>query len=438
MSNIVFDSDSESVSDSLDLFTVPSHQLAVENFFPTEVLATHPLSNASTQIVFDVPLSDEYSDLDQSLLVVKVRIKNADGTNLGPFVGNTPANPTAANSVAFVNNSLNSLFSGVDIKLNGVSVNSNFFTNPFVTYIQTILSYGYDAFESKLALGGWEIEEDLEANAAEDGAEADTGFYRRAQKTRESRVWTLSGPLHSSITLQNRYILPLVPISITLTKSRPEFCLHSNSQNPNYLIEITSAKIIIKRVKILSTYKLRIENELLKNEALYPLKTFECRPYSLDAGVKSFTFSNLYPTNSTIPDHCVVGFLRQTDFSGDIHHSCYRFDHFSLEEVSISFDQHRFAYECQYDDVNGIDYVSSYQGLFLGNGSKSNSGLTITYEKFAKGFALYSFLVACTRLYNPLCRSVGLSVGLSVTFYFFYQFYLFKSFLVILSHLKSI
>ena len=32
------------------------------------------------------------------------------------------------------------------------------------------------------------------------------------------------------------------------------------------------------------------------------------------------------------------------------------------------------------------------------------------------------FLVACTRLYTPLCPSVGWLVGPSVTFYFFYVF----------------
>ena len=47
------------------------------------------------------------------------------------------------------------------------------------------------------------------------------------------------------------------------------------------------------------------------------------------------------------------------------------------------------------------------------------------------------FLVACTRLYNPPCPSVGRSVGRLVTLYFFYHFYFFKLFLVILSNFKA-
>ena len=43
---------------------------------------------------------------------------------------------------------------------------------------------------------------------------------------------------------------------------------------------------------------------------------------------------------------------------------------------------------------------------------------------------IHSFLVACTRLCNPLCPLVGRSVGWSVTLYFFYDFYFWTSLLL--------
>ena len=391
MSGLIFDSESETVSDALDLFSYPPYQTACEGFFITEVLPSHPLSDASNQICFDLPLSDEFCDLDSSLLCIKTRIKNGDATDLAPFVANTPAAPTQSNSVAFVNSALNSIFSGVEVKLNGVSVASNFFTNPYICYIQSILSYGTDSLKSKLALSGWEIDHDLGANSADPDADADSGFFKRAQKTARSKEWTLLGNIHNPITMQGRYMLPLVPISIVLTKARPEFCLHTNSNRHDFQFEITSAKLLIKRVKILSTYKLRIENQLLKQEAIFPLRIFECRPYTLDPGCKSYTFNNIFPSNNTIPDYAVVGLLRSTDYSGDMTRSPFCFENFSLQEISISFDQYRFSYECDYENAQRIDYTSSYHGLFVGGGSKSNSGLTISLEQFANGYNLYSF-----------------------------------------------
>ena len=51
--------------------------------------------------------------------------------------------------------------------------------------------------------------------------------------------------------------------------------------------------------------------------------------------------------------------------------------------------------------------------------------------------AQFHLLVACTQLYNPLCPSVGWSVGRLVTLYFIYHFYFFTSFLVILSNFEA-
>ena len=120
MSGIIFNSESECCTNSLELFTPPFHQLAVENYFVTELLPSHPLSNASNQIVFDAPVSEEFTDLDETFLQIKVRIKNADNSNIAAFTAPADDDVAAANSVGFVNLALSSLFSGLDVKINGI------------------------------------------------------------------------------------------------------------------------------------------------------------------------------------------------------------------------------------------------------------------------------------------------------------------------------
>ena len=46
-------------------------------------------------------------------------------------------------------------------------------------------------------------------------------------------------------------------------------------------------------------------------------------------------------------------------------------------------------------------------------------------DHFTRYCHIYCFLVACTRLYNPLCPSVSRLVGRSVTLHFFLWFYFF-------------
>ena len=131
--------DNECCTESLDLFSMPAHQLAVEHFYDSVLLPIHPLSNASGVILFEASLSDCYTDLDQTELHVKVRIKKGDNTNIDAFVAGAAAVGQAAavqpNSVGFVQNALQSMFSGLDIKLNGISTNSNFYTNGYIAYI---------------------------------------------------------------------------------------------------------------------------------------------------------------------------------------------------------------------------------------------------------------------------------------------------------------
>ena len=191
--------------------------------------------------------------------------------------------------------------------------------------------------------------------------------------------------------MQDKYMLPLMPISVVLTKARPEFCLQTNHINPNFKFEITKAILMLRRVKVLSTYKLRLENELAKRDASYGMRTFSCRPFTLDAGLKTFTYNNIFSGNSTIPDYCCIGMVRSTSYSGSWDTSPYNFEHFGLEEISIGFDQYRFSYEPQYTNNNEIDYAECYNNLFEGAGSKSNNGLSITMNMFTNGWAIYTF-----------------------------------------------
>ena len=386
-------------SSALALFYKPSNEVGMDNYFITEVLPTHPLSNASTQIVFDVPVSEEYTDLDSTMLSLRVKIKNSDNSNLADFVApevevlGPPVVVNPANSVGFINLTLNSLFSGVDVKLNHVAVNSNFYTNQFIAYFQTILSYSPSTLDSKLALSGWYTENNLGSNRGDDGTPDKTeGFYRRAQKTKRSREWTLLGSLHNPVTMQPRFLPPLLPISFVLTKSKPEFVLHTNVAGvASFKYEILSAKLLIKRQRILSSTKLRLESDLAKTSAIYPLRNFDCKPLTLDPATKSFTFENVFSSNSSIPDYCLIALLRHTDFSGDYKSNPFTFSHFSVEEISITFDQYRFVHETNYVDADREDYTGSYNALFSHTGFKSDQGTSITIEKYKTGFALYAF-----------------------------------------------
>ena len=78
-------------------------------------------------------------DFGNSLLYVKAKITRANGNNLAAETNTGP-----------VNLFLHSLFSQVDIELNGTLITSSTSTYPYRAMLETLLSYGEDAKTTQL------------------------------------------------------------------------------------------------------------------------------------------------------------------------------------------------------------------------------------------------------------------------------------------------
>jgi len=129
----------ECTKSELDLFSVPPTQTSIEQ---DSWIEYHPITSLADSlfIEFDVRASGEnYIDFANTLLYVKAKLTAVDGANL------------AANAaVGPVNLFLHSMFSQVDISLNGTLITSSTNTYPYRAVLETLLSYGEDAKTSQL------------------------------------------------------------------------------------------------------------------------------------------------------------------------------------------------------------------------------------------------------------------------------------------------
>ena len=136
------------VRSELELFSTPPLQVAVEE---GQWIEYNPVSSISSSapIEFTVTGSgDEYIDLNKTLLEVKAVIKQADGQQT-----------SKTSHIAPINNTLQSLFSQVDVSLNDVPVSSSTTTYPYRAYIENHLNYGSDAKDSRLSAGLYFMDE---------------------------------------------------------------------------------------------------------------------------------------------------------------------------------------------------------------------------------------------------------------------------------------
>lgn len=119
--------------DSLELFQVPATNVALEEskwveYYPV----SSTLQSDTAPIEFDFKgQGDEYLDLSQTYLQLCCKFTKSDGTNL-----------TGANSTSTpVNNILHSLFTEIDVSLNGKVISPGTDTYPYKAYLEKLLSY---------------------------------------------------------------------------------------------------------------------------------------------------------------------------------------------------------------------------------------------------------------------------------------------------------
>jgi hypothetical protein len=121
----------------------------------------------------------------------------------------------AASTVVPVNNFLHSLFSQVDVSLNGTLITRSTNTYAYRVYIETLLSYGSEAKSSQLTSALFYKYEagkiDKPNFFAPDDADKNFESVKRQTLAATSSEIDMIGRIHSDIFFQERYMLSCPP-----------------------------------------------------------------------------------------------------------------------------------------------------------------------------------------------------------------------------------
>ena len=325
----------ECISGSLDLFTTPYMETAIDNCYYSEHQPNNAITDSSNSISMNISGSEDLTDLSESVVQLRCKITKANGDNIDAFAA--PAGePLSGNSVGFIQMPLTSIFSSLVFRLNDQLLSDSFSTYPYLAYFQTILNFSRDAQRSRLQLLGFYEDPNPNVTAAH-AAASNCGFKKRASLTATSHEATFMGPDFHGLWSQTRYILPLVPMSLEWIKAPASFALKSNKVDADFNYKIISMKLFLKRIKIKSSYKLELEDRLAKENALYPLRHAYCRPFFIDANEKCASFENIFNAR-TVPAYCAVAVVSQTAYRGSYSESPFSFNHYSLTSLKISID----------------------------------------------------------------------------------------------------
>lgn len=366
----------ECAKSELDLFALPSTQTSIES---GSWIHYNPISSLSDEgpIEFLVPgTGDDYLDLSHTLLYIKAKIINQDATKIADSV-----------SVAPVNNWLHSLFGQLDIYMNQKLVSPPNNTYPYRAYIENLLNYGPAAKETHLTCSMWYEDSSGHMDSCDD---SNKGFRKREQLAKGSNIIEMIGHLHGDIFNQEKLLINGVELRVKLVRTKETFNLMCGNSDLKCKVVITDASLIVRKARINPSVLLAHEKVLSATTAKYPITRAEVKVLTIQSGVQSKTLDNVFL--GQVPKRCVVGFVSNAAFNGNITLNPFNFDNYSLNSFSFYIDGQQIPSKTLQPSFENNTYTNAYHTLFSGTGIHFlNDGNSITKDDFGNGYCLLAF-----------------------------------------------
>ncbi|CAG2223460.1 unnamed protein product [Mytilus edulis] len=165
----------------LQIFEIPPYQVGVESITYEECRPVSQIT-AYNPIEFDLCANNgmDYIDLKRSKLYVKLKVKKANGEDLQD-----------GDTVGPVNLFLQSLWSQLDVYIQGQMVTSSNTYYPYKCMMKTLLQYGQDAKSTQLSSSLYL----KDRYGHMDEISTNTGLYERRKFISNSKTLEMEGPI---------------------------------------------------------------------------------------------------------------------------------------------------------------------------------------------------------------------------------------------------
>jgi len=382
MAALSVDNFQEAQPSALSLFSLPPYQSAVERMYFQEVRSNSQLTGNIIDMEITGKHGMEYVDLKRSKLYVKAKIVKGDGSKL-----------ETTDYVGPVNLFLQSMFSQVEVTMQGKLVTSTTSHYPYKAMIQTLLSYGDEAKTSQLTSQLWEKDTagHLDDNDIDGGS--NVGLYKRSLYFARSMTVDMEGPIYHDLFQVDRLILNQVAINVRLTRARPEFYLLTNAASPDFKVLIED--IVLKACKVqINPAVIYGHAEILKSvNAKYPFTKTEVKQIAIAAGTVNFDQDQLF--QNIRPNRVVVGFVNALGAAGDYTKNPFNFQHFNVNQIGLFVDNVPVSgnvMRLNFNTTSGRTIIQAFNNMFeVTDKWLHDSGIQISRSEFAGGYAMYCF-----------------------------------------------
>lgn len=368
---------------SLDLFSLPPTQTAIEKIYYQEVRPISQISgNSPIEFIILGQNGMEYVDLSQCKLYIKARIVHSNGSHLSPIEYVGPVNLLTG-----------SLFSQVDVTLQGKSVTSTTNHYPYKCIFETLLSYESEAKTPQLTsqLFIKDTHGTLDDNDVKNGQ--NNGLYARSIYFQESKTVELEGPFFSDVFKMNRYILNQVSIGVRLYRPKGEFCLITKEDSPDFQIVIYDNLLKVCKLQINPALIYEHAEVLQKITALYPYTRTKIKMMAIPTGQVTFNWDNMF--QGIRRNKLVVAFVDSVAVAGTYSTNPFNFKDYELNRIGLYVENIPIGgnpLRLNFDKSSGQTILPAFSSMFEVMG-KWMQGLGNQIEKdgVGQGYAFYCF-----------------------------------------------
>ncbi|CAG2234830.1 unnamed protein product [Mytilus edulis] len=363
----------------LQIFEIPPYQVGVESITYEECRPVSQIT-AYNPIEFDLCANNgmDYIDLKRSKLYVKLKVKKANGEDLQD-----------GDTVGPVNLFLQSLWSQLDVYIQGQMVTSSNTYYPYKCMMKTLLQYGQDAKSTQLSSSLYL----KDRYGHMDEISTNTGLYERRKFISNSKTLEMEGPIFSDIFEMDRYLLNMLSLKLKLYRNDPSFCLMSGEIDTNYHISLED--VVIKLCKIRPNPAIIVaHSEALKTtNAKYPFTKTMMKNFTIMQGSTSLIVENVF--QDVKPKSIVLGLVSSTAMSGAYTKNPFNFMNYDLKQVTLFCDGipvDGIPLKLDFNENSGATNVSPYVKMFETRGKwMLDTGNEITRAEFNNGYTLLCF-----------------------------------------------
>ena len=334
---------------SLNLFDVPNVDYSYE---AKRWVPFQPANTGRQPILFTVPASDDYYDLNDAKLEVKVRLNTAGTAGVVATEG-APSDANNTKYVYCVNNFGHSLWSQMNVSLNGVLMTGQNNAYHQKAFFETLLNYTPDEGKTLLAPQGWvnalNVASSLTPTNADNDDEPDEANWDGKAELKKLTSRLLGKVYHTFM------VKPHVPVF------RTGKCLVPGVQvdlelylNPNYLFlfgttDTTTTRnkkipvlgnddlfvtLWMKKVTLNASLYTRLQKErsLSRGKTVkYPVVRSEIRTFSFDGRSTFWSEDNVFLNK--VPIRVIVGLIRSANYNGSLPTYPYAYEKLGVTKV---------------------------------------------------------------------------------------------------------